>query len=84
MTLRSIADEWKSFSEFVLSKDAPDVQISEMKIAFYAGYGVSVLHLKEIGEPHISEENGVLHLKAVSEECDDFCDKILKDWERRN
>lgn len=39
MTLktRSIKIEWQQFCDKVISSHAPDVQVREMKLAFYAG-----------------------------------------------
>lgn len=40
MTKKAIEAGWNSYRELVLPKDAPDIQISECRQAFYAGAAI--------------------------------------------
>jgi hypothetical protein len=42
--MRSVADEWASFRELVIPADASELQVLEMKRAFYSG-GLAVFNL---------------------------------------
>lgn len=36
--MKVISERWAEFRERVIDPNAPDVQVSEMRIAFYAGF----------------------------------------------
>lgn len=57
--LKSIEEEWAGFSAMVMTNiDPQSVQYKEMKKAFFAGAWSLHNAVVEIGEPHVSEEEG--------------------------
>jgi hypothetical protein len=75
--LRSIADMWEIYRERVVPRDAPPVQVSECRRAFYAGaQGVLMDGFMGIGDKSISEDDGIAHLEKLHQECNDFAAKV--------
>src|SRR3546814_8022847 len=48
-------NEWDTFREMVLAPDAPDIQLSEMRRAFFGGAAAlfQVMMRKQIGRAHV-------------------------------
>ena len=66
---------WESFRKAVIPKDASEIQLREMKKAFYAGCATMMTIGIVVGE--VSEENGIEILDTAYKEIHDFADKIL-------
>ena len=69
--MRSVKQMWDSFA-YVLPGDAPDVQRTEMRRAFYAGAWGVLMEAHAIGEESVSEAAGIAHLEALRAELMQF------------
>lgn len=73
MEVKTIDQEWRNFAEMVIDPTAPDVQRSEMRMAFYGGASVMLAKLVELTESDsISEAEGMRAVDALEKECSDF------------
>ena len=59
-------------------------QVAETKKAFFAGAWAIVAAAEEIGQPHITEDEGVAYLEARLEECRQFKERIMDEYAKRN
>lgn len=85
MALNSIAHEWQAFAKMVFAGTQPcQTQIDEMRKAFYAGAYTLVCAINEIGEPHVSEQQGVVYLETIRDECERFYRGIMAQYSERN
>lgn len=85
MILKSIEEEWQGFSVMVFHNTKPtDTQVNEMKKAFFAGAWSMFCAVEEIGEPHISEADGIAWLEARRAECLEFKKKIITEYSETN
>jgi hypothetical protein len=84
MSLKTVEQEWNHFADHCFAKDVSYLQRTEMKKAFFAGAFVVVCMCEEIGQPHISEQDGADHLDAVMNECRNFYKDLLKKHGERN
>lgn len=66
--LRTIAAGWESLATQVLPKDAPPIQTTESRRAFYAGATVVLAILNDISGDDISEDAGVAMLETLQAE----------------
>jgi len=83
--LKSIEDEWNGFSRMVFAKTNPSpVQVEEMKRAFFGGAWAILCALKEIGEPHISEADGIRYFEARQQEGQQFYRDLIKKYSEGN
>jgi hypothetical protein len=69
---RLIRDGWQDYAERVLPAGASAVQRQETRRAFYAGAWELLCRYAEIGEPEISEDEGVEVLEAIRREIEAF------------
>jgi len=85
MTLKTIEEEWNGFSEMIFSKLNPSpVQVSETKQAFFAGAWAILCALNEVGEPHISEEQGIQYFEDRQAEGKQFYRDLIRRYGERN
>ena len=71
--MNTIKDEFDKFADQVIAKDAPEVQISEMQLAFYAGtFSTLMLIRNVIANPSLSEDASVNLLMNWLNESNDF------------
>lgn len=83
--LKSIEEEWKGFSSMIFKKlDPSQVQIDETKQAFFAGAWAILCALNEVGEPHISEDQGVAYFEERQAEGKAFYQDLIKRYAERN
>lgn len=83
--LKSISDEWTDFSEIVFRGMSPcQVQRREMKKAFFAGAFVMMETIKEIGDGHISDQEGIDHLASIEVEILEFMKSMIRRDRERN
>lgn len=72
-TLKSVEQEWQDFAARVIPQLKPgQVQFDEMKKAFFAGVFALQSALVEIGQTHVSEDEGVAYLESIRIECTRF------------
>lgn len=79
MTVGLIEKEWQYFRNEVIPKDASNVQLTEMRRAFYFGASVIMMLNNHIGGDDVPEEAGVRILATVSKELNEFMDAIQQD-----
>ena len=69
----SVEHWWLTFSTAVMPPDAPPVQHQEMRSAFYAGVWATLTASQQIiGDPEITEDEGVRMLEGWHQECRAF------------
>lgn len=71
MSVKTIADRWEDFRARVISPVAPAIQVSEMRMAFYAGFKAMLDAELEIADLD-SQTAGVAILHALHEEAITF------------
>ena len=83
--LKSIEEEWQGFSAMIFAKLNPcPVQVEETKRAFFAGAWAILCALNEVGEPHISEDQGVQYFEDRQAEGKAFYQSLIKRYAERN
>lgn len=83
--LKSIEDEWNGFSGMVFAKmDPSPVQAEEMKRAFFGGAWAILCALKRIGEPDISESDGIRYFEERQQEGQQFYRDLIKRYAQGN
>lgn len=83
--LKSIEEEWAGFAAMVIPNLTPHhVQYHEMKKAFFAGAWTLHNAVVEIGEPHVSEEEGCEFLTKIQNEIQVFKSQIMREYGERN
>ena len=84
-SLISIEEQWNGFAAMVFRKMKPARnQEAEMKKAFFAGAWAMFCGCEQIGEPQVSEEQGMAWLDARRLECLDFKKRILDEYAETN
>lgn len=77
--MNTVQEQWEIFFKLVVPKDAPVIQVTEMRRSFYAGVE-SMLRIQwAISDSAISEEAGVAILEGVHDECQRFAEDVAKD-----
>lgn len=85
MALKSIEEEWQFFAAIVFSKHQPsETQRREMRKAFVAGAWSLLIAMREIGEPHVTEEEGLQYLAAREAECLQFKADLMREYGEGN
>jgi len=64
--MNTVQSEWDSFKEKVIPKDAPPVQLKEMRNAFYGGAWSMLNMLTELG--NLSEKAAMGMIDGLEEE----------------
>lgn len=83
--LKSIEDEWVGFSGMIFAKMNPSpVQVEEMKRAFFAGAWAILCAAARIGEPDISEDEGVQFFEARQAEGRKFYRELITHYAEGN
>lgn len=75
--MNTIQEQWAQFRTLVVPKNAPPVQVSEMRMAFYAGVEAMLRIQFAISDDSISEDSGVAMLEGIHDECRRFASEIL-------
>ncbi len=83
--LKSIEEQWQGFAAMVFKKMKPTAnQEAEMRKAFFAGAWAMFSAVEEIGEPHVSENEGNAYLEARKAECLEFKRMIITEYAEQN
>lgn len=78
--MKLIETAWLDYADKVLPKDAPPVQHSECRKAFYAGAGSLISSLlKVIGPGSEPTESDMLILDGVQDEIEQFVKDVQKE-----
>lgn len=71
--IKTVEQRWQEYADLVLPKLCSDVQRTETRRAFFAGfYSCLVFSRDEIGAPDFPEDAGVLALQLMHDECEAF------------
>jgi len=76
--MNTVQEQWGSFSKIAIPKDAPDVQVTEMRRAFYAGVESMLRIQLAIGDAEISEDDAMAMLEGVYDECRRFAAEVAR------
>lgn len=83
--MKTIEEQWQGFSAMVFRKTpATEVQRTEMKKAFFAGAWSLFCAVEEIGEPHVSEDEGHAFLEKWRDECLAFKKQMMAEYAEMN
>lgn len=73
----TMAENWKRFAEMVLPADAPDIQRSEMRKAFYAGATAFMGIMEELTDEDVEPtERDMEMVEAIHRELQDFAEAV--------
>lgn len=75
--MQSVAETWAAFAARVVPKEADEIQIQEMRRAFYAGSYSMLMNVREGISEDTPEEEGVEQLVALQDECEAFFTTII-------
>lgn len=71
--MKTVAQQWASFEESVMPKNAPSIQRIEMRRAFYAGfYSALMAGLQMANESGDDDDLGATMMQALHDECARF------------
>jgi hypothetical protein len=80
-----IDEHWKVFAEAIFAgKPVARVQHDEMRKAFFAGATAMLRMMQAVGDDSVSEEQGVMVLDAVEQECVEFSKNLMAEFAKRN
>lgn len=78
----TIKDAWLSYRATVVPVDAPEQQVDETRLAFYAGMFDILSHLRLMGEVGVDDTQAVKHLNDLytnsKQACLDYAKKADK------
>lgn len=67
---------WQSYKSNVIAANASDIQLIEMRRAFYAGVTALKSILDSIAEEDIPEDHGVIIIQGIDIELNNFTDLV--------
>ncbi len=74
--MNTIQEQWSTFLAQVVPKDAADIQINEMRLAFYAGV-TAMMHIEDvISNEKVSVNAAIAILEGVHDECHRFVSDV--------
>lgn len=83
--LKTLEQEWLDFSAKIFRRVNPSpTQFREMKRAFFAGCLVMLIAMERMGEPDISEDDGIRFITGRRLEADAFFRDLILDAGGRN
>mgnify|MGYP000061843575 CR=1 FL=1 len=74
--MNTVKQQWEDFADAVIPKDAPAIQVTEMRKAFYAGVTSMLSTQLLIGGESVSMEEGASMLERVRKECCRFSEEM--------
>ena len=72
--MNTIQEQWDTFRKLVIPKNAPPIQVIEMKLAFYGG--VEAMMRIQFNITDLSEDAGVAILEETRKELDQFANDV--------
>jgi len=73
VTVERVADSFATYRAQVLPPEAPEIQVTECRRAFYAGAYFLLMNVAHnIGDDSTSEEQGIAELEQLKAECEAF------------
>lgn len=80
-----IEAHWKIFAKAIFGKEpVAQVQYDEMRKAFFAGATAMLRMMQAVGDDSVTEEQGVMVLDAVEQECVEFSKNLMAEFAKRN
>ena len=76
----TVKQEWEDFKQKIIPAGAPEIQVQEMRRAFYAGALILLGLVATLSEEAESEESGAEELDKLDKELKDFFSKVGKDF----
>ena len=74
--MKTIKEEWESFREAVIHKDASETQLRDMKDTFYSGVMVGFNSMITSVEENSSEEIAETKIIALTKEAHDYLSRV--------
>lgn len=68
--MKKIIERWREFEARVMPKDAPEVQRTEMRRAFFAGFAEGLVFLVELAP--LSETEAKAAVESARKQCEGF------------
>ena len=76
---------WQIFAKAIFAgKPVSRVQHDEMRKAFFAGATAMLRMVQSVGDDSVTEEQGVMVLDAIEQECVQFSKDLLAEFAKRN
>ena len=76
---------WQIFAKAIFAGEPVSrVQYEEMRKAFFAGATAMLRMVQSVGDDSVTEEQGVMVLDAVEQECVQFSKDLLAEFAKRN
>lgn len=83
--MKYIEREWDAFSKKIFANLNPStVQVEETKRGFFAGAFAVIRIIEQLGEPEISEDDGVIVLEKLKLESQEFYRNLLQKYSETN
>lgn len=83
--MKYIEREWDAFSKKIFDKLNPSpIQVEETKRGFFAGALAVIRIIEQLGEPDVSEDDGVLVLEKLKLESQEFFRNLLSRHAEKN
>ena len=76
--MNTVKEQWDSFRTLVIPTNAPEIQVTEMRRAFYAGVEAMLRIQWEVGDDAVSEDAGVAILEGIHDECRRFAAEVAR------
>jgi hypothetical protein len=76
--LKTVAENWDQFKRQTIPKNAPELQIEEMKKAFYSG-AFSIMHMqRDLAEKYADDDDACIKfITTWHQECADFFKTVI-------
>ena len=76
---------WQIFAKAIFAGEPVSrVQHDEMRKAFFAGATAMLRMVQSVGDDSVTEEQGVMVLDAIEQECVQFSKDLLAEFTKRN
>jgi len=70
--MRTLQERWESFNSLVINQNAPEIQRTEMRNAFYAGAQALMFGIVDASSEEMTEEAGSAIIEGYHQELADF------------
>lgn len=83
--MKTIEQEWQGFSAMIFRNVEPtETQVIETRKAFFAGALAMLTATRQIGEPNVSEAEGIAYMEARWQESQEFYRKLIREYSQTN
>lgn len=70
--MRTVQEQWNNFANACVPEGATAVQVSSMRLSFYAGAEAILRILYDVGGEDVSEDAGIEIMSGLKDECNAF------------